>query len=163
MPLPFRAIRAHQAHHALVRRLAEAAHPKSNASLFPTFRELACFAAVLGYEQGRHRPLDAGTPTEVLVDGRIFANGNAALDILFLLGLAAAREQDILLDEPEQEERLVGLFEGYVNGGLEVLGEWLAAEPSDLDGDRAILAALQAQGYLDAHGSAGAALADAQF
>lgn len=133
-------------HEGLVRRLAEQAHPKTGASIFPTFRELACFAALLGFELDRRATMDG--PTGLLVDGRIFASNDQSLDILYLLGLASTRDQDVLLENVDQETRLVGEFEQFVNGGLDVLAEWLAAEPTDADGDRAILGALVRGGFL---------------
>ena len=139
-------IRRLDRHDDLVERLGAQAHPKTGASIFPTFRELACFAALLGFELDRRASMDG--PTGLLVDGRIFAGNDQALDILYLLGLASTRDQDVLLDHVDQETRLVAEFERLVNGGLDVLAEWLAAEPTDAYGDRAILAALVRGGFL---------------
>ncbi len=145
----------------LARRLAESSHPVTRASLFPTFRELACFAALVGFDAGESKPLVG--QTQSLVDGRIFGNSEQAIDIQYLIGLAGTRDQKILLDDPAQEERLVSLFEGYVNAGFQILALWMSETPSDPDGDKAILSALRKNGYLSAPEPADHALANVTF
>ena len=132
---------------ATVRRLVEDPHPATGSGIFSTFRDLACFAAVLGYNEGRERKVEG--PSEVLVDGRIFSNSEAAVDFLYLIGLAATQDQAVLLDQDDQMARLNDAFEAYVNGGLEILTEWLAGDPGDQHGDRAILSAMREKGMLD--------------
>lgn len=142
-----RTIRRLSSHRDLCDQLAKTPHPQTGNSIFPTYRELACFAALLGFEQNRQCKLEGAT--EIFVDGRIFAGSDQALDIAYLLALAATREQDILQDDEEQEERLSVIFEEYLAGGLDILSEWLRDHPSDTNGDRAVLSALRREGYLD--------------
>jgi dnd system-associated protein 4 len=142
-----RNIRRLVAHTAISEQLARATHPLTGNSIFGTYRELACFAALLGFDQDRRIELDG--PTDLLVDGRILENSDQAQDIVYLLGLAATKEQDILRVDGEHPERLVALFEQHVAGGLQILAEWLRDEPSDPHGDRAVLSALRRGGYLN--------------
>lgn len=142
-----RNIRRLAAHDDLCRQLGQTAHPKTGTPLFRTFRELACFAAMLGFEQGRPKKLDG--PTDLFVDARIFESSETAVDVVYLLGLAATKDPDVLLDTDAARDKLSALFEEYAAGGLEILAEWLAAEPSDPNGDLAVLTAIKRGGYLD--------------
>lgn len=142
-----RNIRRLNSHADICDLLARSAHPRTGTSIFPTYRDLACFAALLGFEQGKLMKLDG--PTDLLVDGRIMANSDLAADLVYLLGLAATRGQDILRDDGDYPEALATLFEEYVAGGLQILKDWVRAEPSDPHGDRAVLTALKKGGYLD--------------
>ncbi|MCK1630255.1 hypothetical protein [Bradyrhizobium sp. 162] len=128
--------------------LARATHPHTGNSIFGTFRELACFAALLGFERDRKVVLDG--PTELLVDARIFERNDQALDMLYLVGLAATRDRNILKNDEANSDRLVSEFERYVAGGLEILKEWLNDDPADENGDRAILSGLHRAGLLKA-------------
>jgi dnd system-associated protein 4 len=128
----------------VVERLAETPHPISKRSLFPYYRDLLCFAAVLGFDtNARH---DLAENTVDFVDGRIFSNDDKALDLLYLIGLADSRDINLLRED--NEDRLVTIFEQFAEGGLRTLKGWLAERPEDVDGDKAILAALHKYGYL---------------
>lgn len=126
--------------------LARTSHPHTGNSIFGTFRELACFAALLGFQEGRTAEMDGAS--ELLVDARIFENNDQALDVLYLVGLAATRDRNILRSDDGNAERLVSEFERYMSGGLDVLAEWLNHDPSDPDGDRAIVSGLHRAGLL---------------
>lgn len=128
----------------IVRQLAEAQHPEAGRSIFPTMRELMCFAAVLGYEHDRKHSLQANT---FEIDGRIFVNSQQALDLLYLIGLASSKNVETLREEHEDE--MIQIFEEYAQGGFEILQGWLHEKPEDTNGDRAILAALAKHKYLD--------------
>jgi dnd system-associated protein 4 len=96
-------------------RLAQAPHPRTGGPIFRTFRDLAVFAATVGFEQSRRRPLDG--PTDVFVDGRIMERSDTAMDMVYLIGLAAERRQEILSDDPKEEDELAKIFEEYARGG----------------------------------------------
>lgn len=128
----------------LVARFCEVAHPVSGQSIFPTFRDFACFAAVVGYETGKRLPL--GDKTRDLVDGRIFTRDDFAVDLLYLLALASTQDVAVLRDE--SDESVTTIFEEYLNGGLETIEAWLRDTPEDTAGDRALLSALTTAGYL---------------
>src|SRR5688572_23848247 len=105
-----RGIKRSEQHEDLVRRLAEASHPSSNRSIFPTMRELVCFAAVLGFEHDRRKALEGKT---FEIDARIFQGSQQAVDLLYLVALAATKNGDIL--QEEREDEVVGIFEEYAN------------------------------------------------
>lgn len=154
-----RGIKYARAHDALVRRLGETPHPVNNRSIFPTMRELIAFAAVLGFETENFRPLKSEAAHEI--DWRIWQNNEQALDLLYLIPLAHKRSVEILREDAEEE--LQTIFEGYANGGLEVLDGWMKEKPDDLNGDRAILAALGKYGFLASPKGAEDVLADIEF
>ena len=156
-----RNIRRLQSHEELCNKLGQISHPATGAALFGTYRELACFAAMLGFEQGRSRELDG--PAELFVDGRIFERSEAAVDIAYLIVLAATKNPDALEGTPEADEELAKIFERFAAGGLDILQEWLDAEPSDPDGEKAVLTALSKGGYLARAETLGDARANLSF
>lgn len=128
----------------VVAKLAEAQHPITRQPIFGTLRDLLCFAAALGYEEGRRVPL--GKDADVFVDSRPLENSDDTIDLMYLLALAATRDVDILREEHEEDVSLI--VEEYANGGLEILSEWLKGKPDDINGERAILKALCERNYL---------------
>lgn len=138
-----RSVKRSEKHEEMVRRLAEQAHPAAGRSIFPTMRELMCFAATLGFEHDKRRALEGKTQE---IDARIFQGNQQAVDLLYLVALAGTKDADILRED--REDDAVSVFEEYANGGFEVLRGWLAEKADDLNGDRAILAALAKYGYL---------------
>lgn len=123
----------------IVRMLAE------GQSVFPTMRELMLFAAVLGFEHDRKRPLQSQTNE---IDGRIFSGSAQALDFLYLIALAGERNVDVLREE--NEEKMIEIFEQYAQGGFEIIAGWLSEKPEDLNGDQALLSGLARNGFLSA-------------
>jgi dnd system-associated protein 4 len=142
----------------MVRQLAETQHPEAGRSVFPTMRELMCFAAVLGFEYDRKRPLQANTKE---IDGRIFSNSSQALDLLYLIALADGKDANVL--RPDNENQIIQVFEEYAQGGFEVIQGWLNEKPEDGNGDQAILAALSKYGFLSSPEDVDAAVGDISF
>jgi dnd system-associated protein 4 len=131
-------------HDALIELLYGTTHKKAGQPLFVTKRDLLCFAAVLGFEGNRRNKIQE-KPTE-FVDARPFENSQEAMHLLYLIGLAVTKDVDCLREEKEEE--LVSMFEEFADGGLCTLEEWLRETPSDPLGDRAIIEALRAHGFL---------------
>jgi dnd system-associated protein 4 len=140
-----RNVRRSKKHEELVRLLAEDVHPDAGRSIFPSMRELMCFAAILGFQEQKRIPITGDT---LDIDYRIWGSSDLALDLLFLIPLASERSLD--LARPEADEQLVTIFEEYANGGFDVLNRWLEETPDDQHGDRALLVAFQKYGYLSA-------------
>ena len=134
----------------LVKRLAEQQHPNLTTSLFRTMRELLCFCAVVGYNNGKRREL--GKKREE-IPARVFEGNDFAMDLIYLLALCETKSADIL--KPENESDAVRIFEEYANGGLECLKGWLANTPTDAYGDLAIVNALREQGLMETGVKAG--------
>ena len=134
-----RSIRGDEKFEEMIRNLS---HPVIGKPIFPTMRELICFAAVLGFEHEKRTELN-GKTFEV-VGGRIFEGSPLAMDLLYLLALASEKNADILRDE----EPMLKIFEEYSQGGLEILQGWLREKSEDTKGDKAILEALQKYNFL---------------
>src|SRR5690348_14617502 len=95
-----RSIRRDEKHENTVKLLSEYPHPDGSRSVFPTMRELLCFAAVLGYHYGQ-KP-DLGNKS-IEIPARIFENSDTAMDLMFLIGLADRRDAEVLRDGNEDE------------------------------------------------------------
>ena len=129
----------------IVRRLADTPHPATKQAIFPTLRDLLCFAAVLGFETESRLPIQSQSDT--FVDGRVFERDDLSMDLMYLIGLADGRDVDVLREE--NEDKLAAVFEEYANGGLRVIGQWLLEHPEDPSGDKALVAALISKGFLE--------------
>lgn len=140
-----RTLRYSKQYEAVVKQLGGTAHPLTRQPLFLTYRELACFAAMVGYESNSVRKVEAGESDD-FVDGRIFSNHEPAVDLMYLIALASSRDMNILRDD--NEDRMVTIFEEFANGGLQLLADWLREKPDDVHGDKAVLAALYRDGFL---------------
>src|SRR5215212_5293849 len=129
-----RAIKRSEKFEELVKKLAVEEHPVTKKSIFPTIRELVCFAAVLGFENNRRGKLEDATND---VEGRIFLNSQQSLDLIYLIALAAEKDGEILREE--NEEKMFQAFEEYAQGGFEILEQWMKEKPEDHFGNEAIL------------------------
>jgi dnd system-associated protein 4 len=153
-----RAIRRSKRHEDIVRQLAEANHPNAGRPIFPTMRELLCFAAVLGFERGKKRELDA---TTMEIDGRTFENNEQSKDLIYLLALADAKDAEVLRDE--NDDKCITIFEQYAEAGLDELAAWLKERPEDPNGDVAIIDALRKRGFLGQARGVDEAIHDVSF
>lgn len=91
------------------------------AAMFPTLREALTFCALLGYKERRRVPLDPNAGTEDIAGAQYQLND--AVDAMFALALAEAKNSDIL--RPDHEKECVQIYEEYANGGLELVQSWL--------------------------------------
>ena len=131
-------------HEDTVQRLAMLKLPGADRTLFPTIRELLCFAALLGYSEGRRIPLDRTVGLED-VSYQQFERGDAE-DLIYLIALAETKDPDVLRDG--EESRCAEIFEEYANGGLQILRHALLQSGGEYP-DRDILELLLKSGYLD--------------
>ena len=113
-------------------------------SLFPTIRELLCFAALLGYSEGRRVPLDRSQGVED-VSYQQFERGDAE-DLIYLIALAETKDPSVLKDG--EEGRCATIFEEYVNGGLEVIRTAMRQGGGEFP-DRDILELLKQRDYME--------------
>jgi dnd system-associated protein 4 len=135
-------------HEDMVQRLSMVKLPGADRTLFPTIREFLCFAALLGYSEGRRVPLDRVAGVED-VSYQQFERGDAE-DLIHLLALAETKDPEVLKDG--EEERCAEIFEEYANGGLQVLREVLLRTGGEYP-DRDILEYLLKNGYINAEES----------
>lgn len=131
-------------HEDMVQRLAMQKLPGAKRTLFPTIRELLCFAALLGYSEGRRVPLDAEAGVED-VSYQQFERGDAE-DLIYLIALAETKDPDVLKDG--EEGRCAQIFEEYANGGLQILREKMQRSGGEYP-DRDILELLRENHYLN--------------
>lgn len=143
-----RTFRHNSVHDGLVHLLFDTPHKRANQPIFVTKRDLLCFSAVLGFEVGTRGKI-AQKPSD-FVDPRPFENSQEAMNLLYLIGLAETKDVDCLREE--NEDALVEIFEEYADTGLKTIQEWLRETPSDAQGDRAIIEALKAHGFLSPGG-----------
>lgn len=127
----------------IVQLLASQKLPGADRPLFPTIRELLCFAALLGYSEGRRVPLDRSQGVED-VSYQQFERGDAE-DLIYLIALADSRDSEILKDG--EERRCAEIFEEYANGGFGVLKDLILRTGGE-NPNREILELLRARGYL---------------
>lgn len=154
-----RNLRRRKQWNGLVDRLTEEKDPTTSQTAFPTLRELMCFAASLGFEQGKRTPL--GEETVDFVEGRVFPRSDIALDLLYLVALAS--ERDVSIVDDEHEEHALTVFEEYANSGFTILDTWIKAHPSDESPIRSLMMDLQHHGYLTQEGMDEGADSDVTF
>ena len=131
-------------HEDMVQRLAMLKLPSADRTLFPTIRELLCFAALLGYSENRRIPLDRVAGTED-VSYQQLERGDAE-DLIYLIALAETKDPDILKDG--EESRCAEIFEEYANGGLQILRDAMLQSGGEYP-DLVILELLLKSGYLN--------------
>ena len=131
-------------HEEMVQRLAMQKLQGTDRTLFPTIRELLCFAALLGYSENRRLPLDRDKGLED-VSYQQFERGDAE-DLIFLIALADSQDPELLKEG--QEGRCAEIFEEYANGGLQIIHEAILRGGGEYP-DRDILELLRENNYLE--------------
>ena len=131
-------------HEDMVQRFAMLKLPGADRTLFPTIRELLCFAALLGYSEGRRVPLDRDAGVED-VSYQQFERGDAE-DLIYLIALAETKDPEVLKDGGES--RCAEIFEEYANGGLQIQRNATLQSGGEYP-DRDILELLLKSGYLN--------------
>ena len=135
-------------HEDLVQKLAVQKLNGAQRSLFPTIRELRCFAAILGYSENRRIPLDKDEGVED-ISYQQFERGDAE-DLVYLIALAEEKDPEILRDG--NEGSCAEIFEEYANGGLQVIQEALVRGGGEYP-DRDIMEMLKEKGFLEGDSS----------
>lgn len=127
----------------IVQKLAAIPLPDSDRRLFPTIRELLCFAALLGFSEKRRVPLDRTHGVED-ISYQQFERGDAE-HLIFLIALAESQDTDILREG--EEVRCAEIFEEYANGGLGIIKDFLLRSGGEYP-DRALMGMLHDLNYL---------------
>ena len=117
--------------------------PGTQRTLFPTIRELLCFAALLGYSEERRLPLDKEKGVED-VSYQQFERGDAE-DLIYLIALAETKDPEVLKDG--NEDKCATIFEEYANGGLQIIQQAMLRGGGEYP-DRDILELLSELEYL---------------
>ena len=126
-----------------VQTLAVKAIAESDRRLFPTIRELLCFAALLGFSERRRIPLDRSKGVED-VSYQQFERGNAE-DLIYLIALAETQDVQVLREGDER--RCADIFEEYANGGLAIIHDCILRAGGEYP-DRALMGLLHEKKYL---------------
>ena len=129
----------------IVQRLAGLPLPDTDRRLFPTIRELLCFAALLGFSEGRRVPLDRAQGIED-ISYQQFERGDAE-NLIYLIALASEQDTDVLREG--NEGQCAEIFEEYANGGLAIIKDSLLRAGGEYP-DRALMGLLKEKGYLSA-------------
>jgi dnd system-associated protein 4 len=154
-----RMIRRSERFEDLVKQLTtEKPHLAGGKAVFPTIRDLMSFAAVLGFEHGRKKPVDSKF---IPIESRPFERSESTVDLIYLLALASEKNVEILRDE--ENERLVSIYEEFAQGGFEILEGWLLESPEDANGDRAIINALRKYDFLSVRNDSEVSMSDISF
>ena len=104
-----------------------------NVGVFKEIWKLLLFAAQVGMRNDKRLPLkavDAGKG----IDQSTFGNCPAWPGVLYLMTLAETQNSNCLSGTAEAEDDRVSVFQEYANGGLEILRDFFAGRPLDLDG-----------------------------
>lgn len=128
----------------LVQKLAMQKVPGTERTLFPTIREVLCFAALLGFSEKRRVPLDRSAGVED-ISYQQFEREAPAIDLIFTIALAETEDVEVLKED--NEKRCAEIFEEYANGGLGIIKDHLLRNGGEYP-DKAIMAMLKERGYL---------------
>lgn len=131
-------------HEDLVQRLSTQTIPGSDRKLFPTIRELLCFAALLGFSEQRRVPLDRSQGVED-ISYQQFEREPAAEDLLWTIAVAETGDVEVLREG--EEVRCAQIFEEYANGGLALIKDFMLRNGGEYP-DRALMALLKERKYL---------------
>jgi dnd system-associated protein 4 len=131
-------------HEELVQQLSMQNIPGTDRKLFPTIRELLCFAALLGFSEQRRVPLDRAAGVED-VSYQQFERDAAAEDLLWTIAVAETGDVEVLREG--EESRCAEIFEEYANGGLGLIKDFFLRNGGEYP-DRALMALLTERKYL---------------
>lgn len=120
-------------------RLAKNPTAEAGKQIFPTYMELAVFAALVGFSDGRKLDLDPQKRGPEIPD-EIFVR-NQRDGIVYLMALQDAKTAEILREKNEHD--CWRIFESYANRGLSLISDWLLANPTDVDGVTTVLTAIK--------------------
>jgi len=106
--------------------------------IFPSYRELMVFAAMVGFHNGKNIPVN---DRAFEIPQRVFES-NEADAYVYLCALQDQKDGDIFREKNENE--CWKIFESYANSGLEIINNWLLDSPGDTDGVNTILNEMKA-------------------
>lgn len=94
--------------------------------LFPEYRDVVMFAAMVGYKQDETKKPDSQGKTLPM---RVFESARYD-ELIFLVALMNKQDANILRkdDYQDNENEVVEIFESYANGGLKVISSWISEE-----------------------------------
>lgn len=147
-----RTVRRSKAHKTLIDTLYSIKDQNTDMSVFKFIKSLQCYAALLGFQEGKRMPFD--NEDKENIEWRIFET-DGYTDYIFLIALAETQDTHVLKydevnsDTDNHSEDMVKIFEEYANGGFHILQSWMDKSPGDPYGTNAIIAGLQKSGLLN--------------
>ncbi len=117
----------------LADRLVEKETGYCGQKIFPSYRELMVFAAMVGFHNGKTSDVNEKS---FEIPQRIFENNNSDAYV-YLCALQDQKSGEIFREE--NDNKCWKIFESYANYGLEVISNWLLDSPGDIDGVETIL------------------------
>ncbi len=121
-----RRIRREESHDELVKVLTSGDSP-----VFKEIWRLLLFAAAVGVESGRRRPLGKVDQGKAINDSYFSVPGWRGL--LYLIGITEEGDAGSLKSDDASEDRLATLFEEYSNQGLYLLRDVVQSSVTPLD------------------------------
>ena len=127
--------------------------PKTGIQAFPFIKALQCYAAMLGFDQGRREPFDRKDADNI--EWHTF-NNDGYNEYIYMIALAETKDINVLKYDVENsvpfegQDDMVKIFEEYANGGFAILENWIAKNPGDPYGTKAILGGLSRSGFMTA-------------
>ena len=115
-------------------------------NVFPTIRELLCFAAMLGYSLGKKIKFPENYKKNDVSWAQFIANGSD--EYIYFLAVCDTKGTDCLKSDTNID--LVDIFEEYINGGFEVILDWFSKYSSQ-DPLKAIISGLYNEGFINNH------------
>jgi dnd system-associated protein 4 len=95
---------------------------EGSTGLFQTYYEVLVFAAALGAKRGKFIPIDEGNFSKDIdpIRQEQFASKGYSY-IINLLAVTHNKDPKVLCNTQDSEEKRIKIFEGYANGGLDLL------------------------------------------
>ena len=113
-------------------------------NVFPTIRELLCFAAMLGYALGKKIKFPENFKKNDVSWSQFVANDSD--DYIYFIAVCDTKSTECLKSDPDFD--LVDIFEEYINGGFEVISTWFL-KYSNQNCLKAIISGLYDEGFID--------------
>ena len=113
-------------------------------NVFPTIRELLCFAAMLGYSLGKKNKFPENYKKNDVSWAQFIANGSD--EYIYFLAVCDTKGTDCLKSDTNFD--LVEIFEEYINGGFEIILDWFSRYSSQ-DTLKAIISGLYDEGFIN--------------
>lgn len=139
-----RNINRSKVHEPMVQQLSSDKVGSNERTIFPTIKSLMCFSALLGIQEGRYTEIDRSKGVDDIAYTTFETDDSDT--IIYLVALAHAKDISIL--KTGREAECITLFEGYANGGLEIVADFLRRTSVEYP-DKAILSMLKSMKYLE--------------
>ena len=117
----------------LAERLVEKETRYCGQKIFPSYRELLVFAAMVGFHHDKKSMVNE---KGFDIPQRIFES-NESDAYIYLCALQDQKSGEIFREKNDNE--CWKIFESYANSGLEIINNWLLDSPGDIDGVDTIL------------------------